>query len=67
MDFSKAKENAVLQVYENTEIIFCFFHLVKCWWNKLNKLRLRKKNYIDLSKSLVFNLKLLAFININDV
>ena len=67
LDFSKAEENAVLEVYKNTEIIFCFFHLVKCWWNKLNKLGLRKKNYINISKSLVFNLKLLAFISIDEV
>lgn len=67
LDFSKDEENAVLEVFENTEIIFCFFHLVKCWWNKLNKLGLRNKNFKNLSKSLVFNLKLLAFTNRDDV
>ena len=67
LDFSKAEENAVLEIFKNTEIIFCFFHLVKCWWNKLNKLGLRNKNFKNLSKSLVFNLKLLAFTKRDDV
>lgn len=67
LDFSKDEEKAVLEVFENTEIIFCFFHLVKCWWNKLNKLGLRNKYFKNLSKSLVFNLKLLAFTKRDDV
>ena len=69
IDFSKAEENAIKEVYknENVEIIYCLFHFVQCLWRKLNSLGLRKKEFIKLSKSLVFNIKILAFIKLENV
>ena len=69
IDFSKAEENAIKEVYknENVEIIYCLFHFVQCLWRKLNSLGLRKKEFIKLSKSLVFNIKILAFIKLEKV
>ena len=69
IDFAKAEENAILEVYKNNniKIIFCFFHLIKNWRKKLNNLGLRNKNYIKTSKTLIFNLKLLAFIKISSI
>ena len=65
IDFSKSEENAIKQIYENeTKIIFCFFHFVQCLWRRINKIDLRKKEYIKVSKSLIFIIKLFAFINI---
>ena len=48
IDFSKSEENAINRIYENkTKIIFCFFHFVQCLWRRINKLSLRKKEYIN--------------------
>ena len=68
IDFSKSEENAIKQIYENeTKIIFCFFHFVQCLWRRINKIDLRKKEYIKVSKSLIFIIKLFAFINIDKI
>ena len=67
--FSKPEENAILEIFKNidTKIVFCFIHLIKCWWKKLNVLGLGNKRYIKTSKALVFNLKVLALINIENI
>ena len=68
IDFSKSEENAINRIYENkTKIIFCFFHLVHCLWRRINNLSLRKKEFIKISKALIFNIKLLAFIKIDKI
>ena len=38
IDFSKAEENAILEVYKNDKIkiLFCLFHFVQCLWRKIN-------------------------------
>ena len=43
LDFPKAEEKVVFEVFYNTKKFLCFFHLVKYWWNKLNKLGLKNK------------------------
>ena len=69
IDFSKAEENAILEVYKNDKIkiVFCLFHFVQCLWRKINSLGLRKKEFIKKSKCLIFNIKLLAFIKVEDI
>ena len=69
IDFSKAEENAILEVYKNDKIkiLFCLFHFVQCLSRKINSLGLRKKEFIKKSKSLIFNIKLLAFIKVEDI
>ena len=69
IDFSKAEENAILEVYKNDKIkiVFCLFYFVQCLWRKINSLGLRKKEFIKKSKSLIFNIKLLAFIKVEDI
>ena len=68
IDFSKVEENAILEVYKNDKIkiLFCLFHFVQCLWRKINSLGLRKKEFIKKSKCLIFNIKLLAFIKIEE-
>ena len=39
------------------------FHLVQSWWRKANILGLRKKNIVNKTSLLIFNLKLLPFLN----
>ena len=69
IDFSKAEENAILEVYKNDKIkiVFCLFHFLQCLWRKINSLGLRKKEFIKKSKCLIFNIKLLAFIKVEDI
>ena len=39
----------------------CLLHLIQAWWKKMSKLRFRKKEYINKTKILILNLKLLPF------
>ena len=43
-------------------IIPCFFHFIQCWWRKANSLGLRKKNFVNKTKLIIFNSKLLPFL-----
>ena len=46
-DFLRAHIKAVTNIYKNeSKIITCFFHYIKCLWRKANSLHLRNKNYI---------------------
>ena len=63
-DFSKANISAINKTFENCLIITCFFHLIQCWWRKASTLKLRKKNIVSKTRILIFNLKLLAFMDI---
>lgn len=67
-DFAKANITALNSVFENDkcEIITCLFHLVQSWWRKATKLGLRKKKFINTTKIIIFNLKMLPFMERND-
>ena len=41
--------------------VTCFFHLVQLWWRKALALGLRKKNYVETTRVLIFNLEILPF------
>ena len=47
--------------------MFCLLHFLQCLWRKINSLGLRKKEFIKKSKCLIFNIKLLAFIKVEDI
>jgi len=49
---------------DNIIIITCFFHFLQCWWNKAGKLVLRKKSIVQKTRNLIFNLKLIPFMNL---
>ena len=62
-DFMKSNINAIYNIFkDNTKIITCFFHYVQCLWRKANSFHLRNKNYIENTKVLIFNLKILPFL-----
>ena len=65
-DFSKSNIEAIKTIYDERDvlIITCFFHLIQCWWRKANRFGMRKKNIIQKSQNLLFNLKLLPFMPI---
>ena len=66
-DFSLANIKAIKKVYsekdDDVTIISCLFHLTQCWFRKASKFNLRKKKYLDMTKCLIFNLELLAFMD----
>ena len=67
-DFLVANIEAIKTVFENdnTLIISCLFHLVQCWWRNTGKLGLRKKAIVLRSINLIFNLKLLPFMDLEN-
>ena len=66
--FGLANLKGIQNVYSEEDyitIIPCLFHLTQAWWRKASKLGLRKKKYILTISCLLFNLELLAFMNLN--
>lgn len=64
-DFALSNIKVIKTVYRNDNILIIpfFFHLVQCWWRKANLLGLRKKNIVNKTRLLIFNLKILPFLN----
>ena len=67
-DFAIANIEAIKFVFgeENITIITCFFHLIQNWWKRAGRLGMRKKDIIKKSRNLIFNLKLLPFMELNN-
>ena len=67
-DFMKSNLNSIKNIFkEDTKIITCYFHFIQILWRKANSLHLRNKNYIQTTKLLIFNLKLLPFLKFDDM
>ena len=63
-DFALGNISALNTVFKSDlKIIPCFFHLVQTWWRKAIALGLRAKSYIKNTTILIFNLKILPFLN----
>ena len=63
-DFALGNISALNTVFNSgLKILPCFFHLVQTWWRKANTLGLRAKAYIKNTTILIFNLKLLPFLD----
>ena len=68
-DFAAANLKAVKDIFgekENVTIITCFFHLLQCWWRKAGSLGLRKRKYLNDTKVMIYNMKLLPFMDIEE-
>ena len=63
-DFALSNIKAIKEVFngEETLLIPCFFHLVQSWWRNAGKFGLRKKNIVEKTRVVIFNLKLLPFL-----
>ena len=63
-DFALGNINTLKNVFkdEQYKALPCYFHLIQCWWRKANKLGLGKQKYAIKTKTLIFNLKLLPFL-----
>ena len=66
IDFALGNIKAINNIFSNsnTKIITCLFHLMQSWWRKAGNLGLRKKKYIRDTKTILFNLELLPFMNL---
>ena len=67
-DLSNIKALKIVYSYaDNISIIRYLFHLTQEWWRKASKLGLRKKKNLNISRCILFNLELLAYMKIEDV
>ena len=65
-DFEVGLQRALKTSFPNSLISGCFFHLVKCLWDRAKKYGLIKKESIKHTKILIFILKLIPYINIDE-
>lgn len=65
LDFEVGLQKAIKLNFPNALISGCFFHFVKCLWEKAKKLYLCKKDKIKHTKILIFALKIIPFIDID--
>ena len=68
--FGAANSKAVKEIFKeknNITIITCLFHLLQCWWRKAGAIGLRKRKYINNTKVMLFNMKLLPFMKIEEI
>ena len=67
-DFAMANIKAIQIVFakDNCTIITCLFHLIQSWWRRASLLGLRKKKNLSTTKAIIFNMKMLPFMNKND-
>ena len=66
MDFEGAMQKAIKNNFNNIKIDGCFFHFVKLLWGKAKKLKLCNFDKIRNTKILVFILKIIPFMKIEE-
>jgi hypothetical protein len=62
-DFSRSITNAIKKIYPDAIQIKCLFHFLQAVTKKMKKIGLFKKDYSKEAYELLFNIKILAFIN----
>jgi len=58
---------AIKKEITQTKIFCCFFHYSQLLWRKANKLHLKDKNAIEITKDLILNLKVLHFTDVREI
>ncbi len=58
-DFEQGLINAIKFVFPKTKVLGCYFHFVKALWNRANKIGLRCKKYMLLTKLMLGYFKIL--------
>ena len=66
LDFEKGLMNAVKKNFDDVKIDGCYFHFLKLLWTKAKNLGLCKVNKLKRTKILIFMLKIIPFIEIDD-
>ena len=59
-DFEKALQNAIKISFPEAELCGCYFHFVKCLYDKITKLGLRKKEFKNQSRVMISYLQILV-------
>ena len=67
MDFNKAECVALKKIFPNIYVIKCFFHYIQCLYKHIKKYGLNKKEYKNEIYELLFNLKMLSFIEAESI
>ena len=65
-DFEKSLQKSIKKNFPISIIDRCFFHFVKLLWSKAKSFGLCKKKYLKNTKIILFILKIIPFIKIND-
>lgn len=65
IEFELGLQKPIKTNFQNTLISGCFFHYVKCLWDRAKKYGLVKKESIRHIKILIFLLKIIPYINID--
>lgn len=65
-DFEVGLQGALKTNFPNSLISGCFFHFLKCFWDRAKKYGLIKKQSIKHTKILIFLLKQIPYINIDE-
>ena len=66
IDFEKGLQKAVKKNFPDSIIDGCYFHYVKLLWGKAKKFGMCKKNDLPITKILLFILKILPFLRVDD-
>ena len=66
MDFEPAIQNSVREIFPNAKINGCYFHFVKILWGKAKKYGLCTKKDMKYTKILLFVLKLMPYMSIDE-
>ena len=66
MDFEPGLQNSIRYVFPKAKISGCFFHYAKILWGKAKQYGLCTRKEIKYTKILLFILKLMPYMNINE-
>lgn len=66
IDFEKSLQKSIKTNFPNSVIDGCYFHFVKLLWDKAKKLGLCKKEELKNTKILLFVLKIIPFLKVDD-
>ena len=61
-DFQKSSTKALKKIFPNIYLIKCFFHFTQCIFKHIKKLGLSKKKFQKDIQEILFNIKMLCFI-----
>ena len=65
-DFEPSLQSSLRKVFKGIKISGCYFHYVKILWQKVKKLGLCTKSEIKVTKILLFILKILPYLEIDE-
>ena len=58
---------AIRKFYPRVKIYTCFFHFSQALWRNASERGLREEGILELTKEVIFNLKVLPFLSLDNV